>query len=224
MKLLFLATLFPLVGYNQQTSDLSLHISTLKDNRIGLEYRIPFKEKAHVNFGINYGGYGSSFISYKVVSSTDSSFIERHSNSNMSIGSVRFGMERQIKETIFSLGFDVLAGYGNLKVELGNVEYIKDSLNNWGGVITYPFDINNPSYAQSTQHYFIPGIQLNGKMDLPINEHFGLNLTLGYNVNAQIYNRQTNGIDPYEEFTGLNGRVMLNANLYSSIGLRYKFN
>ncbi len=222
MKTLFftVSILFSTFLFSQRSSDLTLHISTFEDTKLALEYRIPIKDKWGINFALTYGSKYNRYTS--IFDASDTLFTERHTSYSTSSGTYRIGTDKRIKESMFSVGFDFLLGYRQQNINKSNTEYTKDSLDNWGGMIYYNFGANDPTHAQITKHYIVPGLQVNAKMDIPIKYNFELALAIGYNVNTPILIKETNIIDPYNELAQPKFQVV-NANAYASIGLRYKF-
>ena len=86
-------------AFSQRFSDLTLHLSTHDDTKIALEYRIPVKEKWSLNFAL---AYGSKYSYYdRILEANDSLYTERHTSYSSSIGTLRVGSERRIKEFAF---------------------------------------------------------------------------------------------------------------------------
>lgn len=218
--IIILPILFSSIAFGQRSSDLTLHLSTYDDTKIALEYRLPIKDKWGINFALAYGSKYNNFNT--ILDANDSVFFDRHTNYSTNTGTFRIGTEKRIKESMFSVGFDFLLGYSQQYIHKNTTEYTKDSLENWGGIIYYNYGPNDPTHAQITKHYIIPGIQINTKMDIPIKNNFEFNLSVGYNVNSPILSKETNIIDPFNEL--IQPKIsIINAAAYASIGLRYKF-
>lgn len=209
-----------ITAFSQRPSDLTFHLSTYDEQKITLEYRIPIKDKWNLNFGLSYGSSYNNYTSF--YDANDSISIDRHTNYTTSISNFRIGTDKRIKESMFSVGFDFLIGYRNQEIHKNNTELTLDSTGNWSGFLNYHYGMDDPTHAQITKHYVVPGLQLNLKMDVPIKNNFEFALSVGYNVNTPLLVKETNIIDPFNELSHPNFHV-INALPYASIGLRYKF-
>jgi hypothetical protein len=218
--LLVLPILFSATAFGQRSSDLTFHLSTYDDTKLALEYRVPIKDKWGINFALAYGSKHRS--NNHLLNANDSIYTDRYTSNSKNNVTFRLGTDRRIKESMFSVGFDFLLGYSQQYIHKNSTEYTKDSLGNWGGMIYSNFGVDDPTYAQITKHYIVPGVQLNTKMDIPIKNNFEFNLSVGYTVNSPLLFNETNIVDPFNELTYPKFNT-INAAAYASIGLRYKF-
>ena len=207
----------------QRTPDIGFQVSSNNDAKMILEYRVPVMEKWTFNLGTAYGQYSNWPSSGTIVHASDSTVTQRRYTSHMNMGTLRFGMERQMGTSMFSFGADIIVGYRNINRKYSNLEIVLDSSGNWNGPSIYHFTgSGDPDYAQSTSHYITPGIQVSAKMDIPLGNRFFLNLFANNLMSSDLKFSETKVIDPHGEFAGPD-IFTLDMQMSAGIGLRYRF-
>jgi hypothetical protein len=137
--------------------------------------------------------------------------------------SVRIGADRQFGNSIFSIGADLILLYKSRLSYYYNEEYTIDST----GMNPPQYYSNYASFNDFTMykvHYLGAGLQITGKMDVPINERFSLNLFAGPAASLNTSFKINNIVDPNDELEFLNDQPRISTldfNLVAGIGLKF---
>ena len=185
-------------SYGQRNTDIGLSLSSDKEQRFIFEYRKPIQEKWRLTLGAAYGNHTYRY-SNVLASFTDTSITLEDYNSHVNKGSLRVGADRQIGNSIFSIGGDILL-------------YYKSTYNTYRNGLAFNI------------HYLGAGFQITGKMDVPINEKFHLNLFAGPALSVSSSFRIDNIVDPDSQIGFLADQpriTSLDFNLVAGIGLKY---
>ena len=174
--------------------------------------------------GQSHSGFNNSNSS--IISVTDSIVTERIYSSSISNFGLKMGFERQIKESWFSFGSDILLGYQNTN----NYNYNEESHfidGKWTKVNIFNFTDytqgeNKSQSADRNMHYFNPGVHLKFDVNIPITKSLIINAALGQTITLPIYAGQTIFEDPLNEFNHQGNIIVINSSSIANIGLRYQ--
>ena len=112
-----------------------------------LEYRNSINDKWKFNLGCTAGGFGVQRNSIWGISDTVISVrVSQNIHSNISI---RTGLERRIKTSVFSYGFNLALGYREYNQKKRNLHYLIDSTSSPLSNSTYLNSIYFNSYHRS---------------------------------------------------------------------------
>jgi hypothetical protein len=222
IALITLALSFSFFSFGQRTSDIGIGLSTDQQQRFIFEYRKPIKEKWRLTLGAVYGHYNYR-SGGRIVAFSDSLAELQSSSSTVHKGSLRIGVDRQFGNSIFSIGTDLLLNYKSRYNYYHSLEYTQDTS---GISLPYIYGGYSPEggFTAYRIHYLGAGLQITGKMDLPINDKFSLNLFVGPAISLNSSFKIDNIMDPNNELEYLNDmpRIStLDLDLVAGIGLKY---
>lgn len=209
--------------FSQEKGDLGFMVTTSDRSKISLEYRKPVLPKLHLTIGATYGSdyYYYSRSSTDIIEITDSTFVQRAYQGGTTQAGIRIGVERQMKESIFSFGVDLNLNYRRRINTNYNTTYYYDDQNGIydEGAGYFPaFD--DGSYSSITRHYLVPGLRGTFNMNIPLGESFILTLSSAVTFSTPVYMGATSIIDPDQQFIGTSNFIFdMSTNL--GIGLRY---
>jgi hypothetical protein len=217
--------LFLLPSVAQEKGDIGFIFSNSWNSKLALEYRKPFKEKFKFKIAATYGEWGNyfSFNNGEIISATDSTVVERDFNRHIHQAGLRFGLERQFGNSLFSVGTDVIVDYRRTRSSYRNRTISLQSNGTWeqGSFTTIFPPFSDPSDSHIVRHYLVTGARLNFNMDIPIGKSFLLNLSTAGIFGLPVYMGATQIQDPTGEFMGTPPSV-INLDVNFGIGLRYK--
>lgn len=211
----------------QNKSDFGVLMS--KNNRFTFEYRKLIKEKYRFKIGISTGSMlddsnhdGTSHIDRNIVLGSDSLIIERVYSCIKNDVSIKFGLEKQIKSSLFSYGLDLFVGYQASKEEYYNQNTFHSIDGNWEASESEPNPMLSSTSAEATSHYIVPGLQFNFMMNVSLSERFVLNLFVAQKLTTNaLFIGEKIDQDPYNEFTS--SRVItVDVDVMAGIGIRYQ--
>lgn len=227
--IIFSSLLFCFSTHAQRSSDLGIIISSNSESRFTLEYRKPIGEKYNLKFGSTFGNLHSSiFNPWNIEQSTDSIILFGRKNSSENFLNFKFGVERTIKSSPFSVGLDLLLGYKNAKHYKSVRHYELGPMGKWDYTHFGEKDAGtliktDSSFGKIIFHYFIPALQLNLGLDLPLAKRFIVNLSYQYAAGVLLNTGETRENNSSTEFDYLK-KTKLTFNSRFNVGLRYKFN
>ena len=174
-----------------------------------------------LKYGLSATQIGNyNFESGEILFANDSTVLERRLGDYQSTFEFRFGAERRLKESIFSLYADVNVGYRHQKLYYHSTTFqLEEGV--WVQPVTAQFGNGaDPSQSKVTRHYLTTNLRLGATMNVPMGKYFLLNLYAGGSFGLPIYMGESNKIGPEEDFKG----VALTFESYTNIGigLRYK--
>lgn len=216
------------ISYCQRSPDLGIMLSTNNLNRLILEYRKPFGEEHRFKIGASYGESSNQDPWERIIAVNDSLFTERVTTNSIKAVNLRFGVERQIKASMFSFGADLLIGYRSTIRSRKNSYILLGNAGSWRNPHPYlnpkGFD---PKESQVRQHFIIPGLQWHLSMDLPLGVRNQLFLNIRYvaQLGIERHLKDTEILDPLNEYGDLETAPTLtifNAHSRFGIGLKYK--
>lgn len=173
-SLIMLSVLLYSFTFSQSSPNLGLLISADKFERMSLQYRLPIKEKLRLNVSGTFG-WENKFGNAYVTSFNDSVINFQRNNSNKQIAGLKIGIDRRLKESIFSIGTDLIFRYTVQNNSILDEFIVQDSTT--FETNSYVSNFNSIENAAIYKTYgWQSGIQLSIKADIPINEKFKLNL------------------------------------------------
>ncbi|NOQ70586.1 MAG: hypothetical protein GQ574_01205 [Crocinitomix sp.] len=216
--------LFLIPSNAQEKADFGFAISTSQYNKFTLEYRKPFGEKYHFRLAAAYGE--SNYYLWQqqgeIISVSDSIITKRNYLKNGFRTGLRFGVERQFGNSMFSVGTDLSLNYwqSNSAYQYSST-YLRDD-GTWSGNSLFPGfqPSDDPNNSRISRHYVVPGVRLSLNMNIPIGNSFILNLAGSGIFNVPLYMGATQVDDPLGLFNYIPQR-WLDFNTNASIGLRY---
>ena len=216
------------ISYCQRSSDLGIMLSTNDLNRLILEYRKPFSEEHRFKIGASYGESSNQDPWERIIAVNDSLFTERVTTNSIKAVNLRFGVERQIKASMFSFGADLLIGYRSTTRSRKNSYMLLGNAGSWRNPHPYlnpeGFD---PKESQIRRHFIIPGLQWHLSMELPLGskEQLFLNIVYAAQLGMERHLKDTDILDPLNEYEDLESAptlTLFNAHSRFGIGLKYK--
>lgn len=227
------------VGFAQEKGDLSVILSSNRTSQYSLEYRTTQKNKYLWRFAYQYGEQYWSNGDYRpewIISASDSLIVFRLGGSKRLNHSIRFGLERQFGNSIFSMATDVIIGfqlrtsyaYNSPYILLGtdwkHAQFIsseeENSDDNPDTHSFYPTVIGDPNLYYERQHFFAPGIRFGANMDLPIGSALVFHAGIYSSFTAPIYMGRTTFVDNPGTHYGTPS-ANLNFDLNAEVGIRY---
>lgn len=207
----------------QKNSDIGVLISPFYPYSGAFEYRVPIKknDKYLLKYGLSVTQKSNfNLENGEILFANDSTVRERRSVDYSQTISFRFGAERTLKESIFSLYADLNVGYRHQKLFYHSTTYqLEEGV--WVKPITAQYEEGtDPSQSSLKRHYLTTDARFGVAMNLPINKYFLLNLFAGASFGLPIYMGESNKIGPEEDFKGV--PITFDANTNVGIGLRYK--
>jgi hypothetical protein len=222
----FISLLFLAPSFAQEKGDLGLIISTSRYNKLALEYRKPFAEKYHFRLAATYGEIGNPFWynQGQIIHVSDSIVVARSFYKNGYQTGLRFGVERQLKNSMFSVGTDLSVDYRQSRSTYrSRISYLQDDGSWEEGLPTTVFEnFDDPSNSRITRHYLVAGARLSLNMNIPLGKSFLLNLAASGTYGLPIYMGATRIQDPLDDFIGTPPSIT-EFDTRFSIGLRYIF-
>lgn len=229
MKYTTLLILLLIVNFSTQaqtdtSSDIGLSYGSYDLNRVNLEFRKPLKDKWKLRLGITAGSSYSSpwYNSSNILSVTDTLVTERLRIDNRTQFTFLTGVERQLRESVFSVSADLLFSYLQVTDGFYSKQTELNSNNEWE-VVTNNWEKENDLRSTRKTNYFTPGVQLKFAMNLPIRERFILHASIGGIFNSPIYLNESIQNDPLNEFKPHTKTTIFNFTNQANIGIRYKF-
>jgi hypothetical protein len=222
--LLSLIGSFSIQAQTETNSDIGLSYGSYDLNRVNLEFRKPFNDKWKLHLGVTAGSSYSSpwYNSSNIFSVTDSLVTERLRVDNRTQFTFLTGVERQLRQSVFSVSADLLFSYLQVTDGFYSKETELNSNNQWE-VVTNNWEKENDLRSTRKTNYFTPGIQLKFNMNLPIKERFILYASIGGIFNSPIYLNESIQNDPLFEFKPHTKSTIFNLTNQANIGIRYKF-
>ena len=219
----FIGLLFLVPSYAQERGDLGLIFSTSRFGQLAVEYRKPFAEKYHFRMSAFYGESANSFWggNGQIISASDSVIVERNFFSYGLQTGLRFGAERQLGNSMFSIASDLSLDYRRSHSIYQNREQYLQENGSWSQqhVTSFsPFDV--PTNSRITRHYLVPGARLSLNMNVPLGKCFLLNLSASGTFGLPIYMGASQVQDPEGDFIGTPPST-IDLNTFAGIGIRY---
>lgn len=227
-------------SFGQDKGDLGFIISTYNIEKIALEYRTTEKGQYRMRFGYSYGEptfWNDRNNPSTIIKASDSMIVYRNSSQYQLSHTVRFGLQRQFGESIFSAVADLTLGY-KIRTSYSYDSPVVLTVSGWRPGYFYPEgeeptteqDNGSFSYIQSvqgennlyhTREYFLsPGVRLGVNMDLPIKKAFVLHTGVYSSFAVPIYMGRTDFIDDTQTHFGTPPSVF-QLDVNAEIGLRY---
>lgn len=231
------------LALSQEKGDLGIIVSTYDNAQLAFEYRTA--QKGQYNWRIAYvtgQGYGSGwgYSPQNIVSASDSLIIYDYHRNWSSYQTLRLGLERQFKSSIFSAFADLTVGYQSRMNYNHNVPYVLTKYG-WsmasfsesdtvGDVNLFPgqdFGYYHPivagysNYQSYRQHFLVAGLRVGVNMDLPIKKAFILHTGVACQINTPIYMGTSKIHDLPGDLVILTPPSIINMNMSAEIGLRY---
>ena len=201
-------------------------------------------DKWKFNIGCTAGTFGVQGNSIWGISDTIlSTRVSQNLHSNISI---RTGLERKIKTSIFSYGFNLALGYREYNQKKRNLHYHIDSTSSPLSHPTYLNSVYFNSYyrnyltplenlaklydiedyfSKRTTKYFSTSIQFSLNADIPINKRFILALFSFYSLDIGFKINESNTLDPLNDLSNTPNILMPEKHLINfGVGLKYRIN
>lgn len=208
----------------QQNAELGVRITQAPYNKIQLEFRKPLNEKYAFRSGLSVG---QDFVPTgdAIFDANDSLVTMRHKDGLSNYYDIRFGLNRVLKNSPFSLHLDFVFGYNRNYLRNWNYSQAADSAGNWDYSNIITFSSQAPlegSTSDAYNHFLSGGFSFGASFDYPLGERFVLSLNLNQTFMARFQFRHTERNDIYNEFHEGNSTLL---EFYSTagIGLRYRF-
>ncbi len=225
LRTLLLVLLIGSFSIHAQTkSDIGLIYGTHDLYRLNFEFRKPLNAKYKLRLGAIAGTSYSSpwYNASSILSASNELLVERLKTEDRTQFTLFGGIERQFKQSIFSISADLLVSY----LQVTDAYYSKvtelNSDNEWI-VINNGWHVNNDSRSVRKTNYLNPGIQLKLAMNLPIKERFILHLAIGQTLSSPLYMNESINNDPFNEFNSQENVFTFNSISQANLGLRYIF-
>jgi len=227
-------------SFSQDKGDLGFIISTYNIEKIALEYRTAEKGQYRIRAGYSYGVrafWNDRNNPRTIITASDSMIVYRYSTQYQLNHSVRFGLQRQFGESIFSAVADLTLGY-KIKTLYSYDSPLVLTESGWYQGYFYP-EGEEPSNVQNNgslnlarsvpgennlyhtrEHFLLPGIRLGVNMDLPIKKAFVLHTGVYSSFAMPIYMGRSDFIDDTQTHFGTPPSVF-QLDFNAEIGLRY---
>lgn len=197
--------------YGQKPGDFGLLLSSNESTRWNLEYRQALGEQYRLKMGVTHGEYPIYTGLPNIIFASDSVVIQKERQVYGSQWGLRIGGERQLMQSMFSLGADLNFNYRNRVItETNSAQKIDDNGNwlaarivdstaqNWSSNSQVPIVFWDQGFAQVKQHFFVPALRITFNIDVPIGDAFFINFSLAtsyavpiYMGRSQVYNSVT---------------------------------
>lgn len=231
------------LAYGQDKGDLGIITSTYDNTKFALEYRTAQKGQYNWRIGFatgqNYGS-GWGYTPQNIISASDSLIVYDYRGNWSSHQTLRLGLERQFKASIFSAFADLTVGYQSKMFYNHNIPYVLNG-NGWnlasfsesdtvGDVHQLPgqdFGYYHPvvagysNYQSYRQHFLVAGMRVGINMDLPIKKAFIFHTGVACSINTPIYMGTTRIHDLPGNLAIYTPPSIINLNTSAEIGLRY---
>ncbi|MCB9224489.1 MAG: hypothetical protein R2780_14835 [Crocinitomicaceae bacterium] len=201
--------------FGQDSPDISILITNQRWDMLGIEFRQPIKEKWKLNYCLSYGSYFHSF-DLDFVSANDTVIVQRGTQRTNRLGTFKFGTERQLKESVFSIGLDLITSYRNQDLQNSDRTY---TLND--GI--WRRDQTSTNMNTAVKHQIIPGLAVNANIDLIIWKNLLLNISMIGTIRQTILLNGSEFNDPANEFFEKNTFKPIFGQ-YFQAGVRYRIN
>lgn len=229
---------FSFSSFAQEKGDVAFVLSSNDKVRGGFEYRFSSDNPYRMRLGIFYGTQYHSYSTQKnptLDNSSDSLMTFRNFYNNHEFYNLSVGVERRLKESLFSVGVDLFLGYSNRELFQYNTPLVLVQEGFWkeGRYVdsqttfpnhndpNYPEVIGDAKFLSIKQQFFVPGASLFVNMDVPLNTAFLLFLGASYNLGIPIYMGTSRFIDHSDSYYGTPPSIIY-MNLNAKIGLRYQ--
>ena len=224
MKIL-LGSILICVSYfsmGQRTMDIGVVMSKI-GSPSSVEFRKSFNEKFKYRIALDRIYWKQSpFLSKgKIIKTTDTSYTKQTTFSKSHELILRGGIERRLRESMFSIGADVLFGHRNsIRSESTRTTFLNTFNSASSDQLIHDFqkaEFNKPIWRKS--QFVTTGLRLNAAMDIPIKTRFFLNLQCAYNLKLNVRYKYTTsyGTSSNANYNYFLGKVNL------ALGLRYRF-
>ena len=225
INLLVIALLLTTVSFSQKEKDLGLLLSTQDLSRFGIEYRMQKTEQLKLKFAAFYGQRNSSNLGgfANIYFVTDSAIYFRDNVNRSNNGAIQFGVERQMKSSIFSFSADLNVTYTQNQKKFLYTNRNLNLDNEWGnGWSTSDIDPLNPTIksVEIKQHFIEPNLRFGFNINIPLSDELILSFSGISSIGIPIYMGATNRFDPNNEFGG-NPPSIINTESLGIVGLRY---
>jgi hypothetical protein len=189
----------------QQNTELGVRITQSPYNKIQLEFRKPFNDKYAMR--------------------SDSLITMRHHDGLENYYDLRFGINRILKNSPFSIHGDLILGYNRNYYRKWNYYLEADSMNTWDykqHINSIGRPIDDASLTDAYDHFLSAGLSLGLTFDYPLGKRFVLSINLNHSFVTRFQFNHSERNDIYNEFYEGNSTLI---EFYSTagIGLRYKF-
>lgn len=213
-------------GNAQNKGDIGILFTSYDQFRTGFEYRKPIgeAEKYRLKMGATFGGTGNFlYPNYEIFEVTDTTFSSRHFAEQSNWIGMRFGFERILGNSFFSVGADLNLGYQNHQQSYSNQNWTLNENGDWVSEGFAPFFAlnENGQNATITRHFLDPTVRFGFNMDAPLGKAFLLNFTISTSVGMPVYMGATDVIDPLNEFLG-SPPTLINWSTNVGAGIRYR--
>ncbi|MDA7804222.1 hypothetical protein N8987_06570 [Crocinitomix sp.] len=225
-------------AFSQVKGDIGMLVSSDYLMRVGLEYRAPINEHYNWKIGVTGGSQWVNTQNREIVSATDSTVIMAHNSLNSEQIGLRFGVERQLKGSVFSVGLDLNIGYLVYRYDRRNYAEGLDSNGRWvyadilseeefaSGVVfepgyERPIAIGDYDFADINRNYLNTDLRFSLNLDIPIGDSFLFHGSISGVFGMPIYMGATNVNDPNNRYLGIPPSVF-NFSQNVNVGLRYK--
>ena len=231
------------LAYGQHKGDIGIITSTYNNAKFALEYRAAQKGQYNLRIGVAMGqdnGSGWGYSPQNIISASDSLIIYNYRGNWSSHQTLRLGLERQFKSSIFSAFADLTVGYQSKMFYKQNSPYVLTD-KGWnlgsfsesdtvGDINLFPgqdFGYYHPivagysNYQSYRQHFLVAGLRVGINMDLPIKKAFIFHTGVACNINTPIYMGTTRIHDLSGNLAIYTPPSIINLNTSAEIGLRY---
>jgi len=211
INLLILFFLSVYVSMAQERADIGVIFNSHQLNKVSIDFRKPLENESYklivgASIGSKYGslyGYNS-----RIIFGNDSLIMYRNSPYKQFQGSLKFGMDKRLADSFFSIGANFIFSYRDEKIWFYNEKYFYiDSTNLWVPEYqAYPHSYESPSFESSLvsklrRGYFVPQLQFNFSANIPLNDQLLLHFFVGQLIASPIQVSETQKVDPLNEFS-----------------------
>jgi len=212
-------------SFSQRKHDLGVLFSASNQSKIALEYRLSLGEKYRFKVGTQYGStpYRPDSFNQIIISASDNAVVTQSFQFIEEYFGVKVGLERQLRESPFSILTDLnltyvnqYQTYRNKKLILVNDVWVEEPKilgNGWP-----------KNFSRLKNNFLNPSLRLGFNADFKISNHFLINTAIVGNLRSQIFLKESYRVDHLNVFpeTNPSGKISL-FKLTTSIGLRYQF-
>jgi len=234
--------LFAKLTYGQDKGDVGILVSSDQTMRIALEYRTAqnkqFRWRAAFASGEVFQTDPLFYSRRDIISASDSLIVYQYKGNRSTHQTLRLGLERQFKTSIFSAFADLTLGYQGTTRTRRNSPFVLTEFGWMSGLYTESEDeedlynvspigavtprvLGYSNYQSFRQHFLVAGLRLGINMDLPIKKAFILHTGVACNINTPIYMGTSKIYDFPGNLVLLTPPSIINISTSAEIGLRY---
>lgn len=215
-------------NFAQKNNDIGIQFSSIKQDRFTIDYRFGSREKLKFVIGASIGGQTEKFRPTYIEGDETYELSRSLRNTKKNVN-LKFGFNRQLKESFFSFGANVLIGYEYKRVNRHNLYSRKDE----DGISWMVYSSGDPEkdyeYVDGiTSQPGILGVRnlrtglfTNLSADIPLGKKLLVNVNGGLYSGLNLFMSSTVHANPLNEFSYDHGVSFYELYFHYGVGLRY---